>query len=546
MMMHPFSPAGRQAALERMAADVFDLLIIGGGITGCGLARDAALRGLKVALVEKGDFASGTSSRSSKLVHGGIRYLANGELGLVRESARERKVLRRIAPHLVHPLTVIFPLYGDSLIKYRAGLWLFDKLAGSTVEEEHRVIPVEEARAILPFLREGVTAVMQYGEYMTDDARLTLENGLSAAEHGAVVANYALLSSFLMENGRAAGGLVTDRITGQEYEVRARVVVNATGPWAEETLRRGGSPAPKHLRPSKGIHLIFRAERLPLEGGMGLRAPGGREGFAIRRWGYVYVGTTDVVHQGSLERPAADRAAAEELLGLVRYSFPGLELTEADIVGTWAGLRPLIEEPGKSVRDTSRHDEVWRSPEGILTLAGGKLTTYRCMADRLLEHVGRELAESPGDGRRSAEVPLPGGRLEGEGFDSFRAAMSVALTARGATDQTADRITWLYGRRAQELLRFGDEDPTWLEPLPNVPALRGEVRLAVEQEMALTLEDVMDRRTGLLLFSEDHGLAAAEEVAALMAAMLDWSDAEREAQLAAYQGIVAAHGLPIA
>ncbi|MFZ5825049.1 MAG: FAD-dependent oxidoreductase [Bacillota bacterium] len=545
MTHHPFSPTGRRAALERLAAEEFDLLVIGGGISGCGLARDAKLRGLNVALVEKGDFASGTSSRSSKLVHGGIRYLAYGEVNLVRESARERKALRQIAPHLIHPLPFVFPLYGGNLATYRAGFWMFDKLAGATPEEEHRVLTLEELSAKVPALREGATAALEYGEYITDDGRFTLENAMSAAEQGAAVANYAPLVAFVTEHGRITGGVVKDGLTGQEYRVRARVVVNATGPWAEETLKRGSSPPPRQILPSKGIHLLFRASRLPLENAVALKSPGGREGFAIRRWDYVYIGTTDEPHHGPLDGPVADREAAEELLKLAQDCFPSLGLTEADIVSTWAGLRPLIAEPGKAPRDTSRHDEVWRSPEGLLTLAGGKLTTYRAMAGRLMEHVAQELGRDLGDNRRTLEVPLPGADLGGRRFEEFRAAMQDRLTARGVSERAANRITWIYGGRVQELLRFGEEDSAWLKPLAEgVDALRGEVRLAVEQEMALTLPDFMDRRAALLLFAENHGLGAVEEAASLMATMLGWSEEQRAAQVSAYRQIAVEHGVP--
>lgn len=546
MTLHPFSPAGRRSALQRMAAEEFDLLVVGGGITGCGLARDAALRGLSVALVERGDFASGTSSRSSKLVHGGIRYLAHAEFRLVRESARERQALRQIAPHLVHPLPFLFPLYGESLAKYRAGFWLFDKLAGASREEEHRLLSPAEVRARVPALRDGVTAGLAYGEYMTDDARLTLENALSAAEHGAAVANYAPLVAFTVTQGRVAGGTVRDLLTGEEYLVRARVVVNATGPWAEQTLRRCGSTAPRQILPSKGIHLLFRASRLPLHGAVALKSPDGREGFAIRRWGYVYIGTTDVAHQGALDGPMADREAVEGLLKLARDCFPGLGLTEEDIIATWAGLRPLIVEAGKAPRDTSRHDEVWRGPAGLLTLAGGKLTTYRPMANRLMEHVAEALGQDLGDNRRTLEVALPGGALGEQPFADFCVATRAALADRGVSEEAAERITWLYGKRAEELLRFASEDERWLAPLgEGVPALRGEVRLAVEQEMATTLIDFMDRRTALLLFSEEHGLAGSEEAASLMASLLGWSEEQRAAHLAAYRQVAAAHGVPV-
>jgi glycerol-3-phosphate dehydrogenase len=353
------------------------------------------------------------------------------------------------------------------------------------------------------------------------------------------------VTSFLVEDGKLVGARVRDETDGRVREVRAAVVVNATGPWAEETIALGDSPAPKHVLPSKGIHLLFRAERLPLRGAVALKSSSGREGFAIRRWSYVYVGTSDVAHDGPLDGPIADRAAMEDVLRMAQDCFPELGLTEADVVSTWAGLRPLIAEEGKSPRDTSRHDEVWRSPEGLLSIVGGKLTTYRRMGERVMEHVGRELGRDLGDSRRSAEVPLPGADLGGRDFDAWREATSATLVGRGVSAESAERIAWLYGAAADELLCLGDEDPAWLEPLaPGSAAVRGEVRLAVEQGMALSLADVLDRRTGLLLFSDDHGLAAAPEAAAITGELLGWTAAETAAQLDAYRRVAAEHGVP--
>ena len=545
MRSQPFGRPERLAALGAMAGQHLDLLVIGGGITGCGLARDAALRGLSVGLVDKADFASGTSSRSSKLVHGGVRYLAYGDVALVRESAHERAVLGTIAPHLVHPLPFVFPLFkGDSTAKMRVGFTMFDRLANSAPHQRHRMLKAAEVRELVPAFREPLAGGIRFMEYITDDARLTLENAMSAAQHGAFVANYAAVTSFLVEDGRLVAARVRDELDGVTRDIRAKVVVNATGPWAEATIGLGDSPAPKHVLRSKGIHLLFRAERLPLQGAVALKSPSGREGFAIRRWGYVYVGTSDVAHDGGLDGPVADRAAVDDVLRMTQDCFPSLGLTADDVVATWAGLRPLIAEPGKAPRDTSRHDEVWRSPEGLLSIVGGKLTTYRRMGERVMEHVGRELGRDLGDSSRTAVVPLPGAELGGRAFDAFREATAAALVGRGVSSEAAERITWLYGAGAEELLRLGDADPAWLEPLaPGSAAVRGEVRLAVEQAMALTLADILDRRTGLLLFSDDHGLGAAPAAAAIATELLGWSDAEATAQLDAYRRLAALHGL---
>jgi len=543
MTLHPFSPAGRAAALKRLAEEHFDLLVVGGGITGAGLARDAALRGLNVALVEKEDFGHGTSSRSSKLVHGGLRYLVHGEVGIVRESARERAVLRRIAPHLVHPLAFLFPIFhGDSTFFYRTGLSLYDWLAGVTPAEQHRMVDAETVKTWAPGLREPVKCGIAYGEYITDDARLTMENARSAAEWGAAVANHVRVTGFRYDGERVVGVNLQDELTGDTFPASARVVVNATGPWAEHTLAQDSLKGPKGLLLSKGIHLLFRAERLPVAGAATLRLPDGTMGFAIPRWQYVYVGTTDVQYDGDIDRPGADEGAVRQLLHLVQHSFPEAGITEQDIIATWAGVRPLIAQPGKSPRDTSRHDEVWRIRPGLLTIVGGKLTTYRQMANRVMAQVARELERSLGDNRQTAEVPLPGADVDAPAYSAFRDRMLREYDAAGIPGAITDRIAWLYGKGMKTLLAYGQQDESWLQPLaPGTLALRGEVRLAVEQEMAMTLVDFMDRRSALMLFSDDQGRAAAPEAARIMADLLGWSEARRASELDAYLALADMH-----
>ena len=352
---HDFNLAGRREALTRLGHDRLDLLIVGGGITGCGIARDAALRGWTVALVEKEDFAFGTSSRSSKIVHGGVRYLEYGHFLLVKEAAQERAVLRTIAPHLVHPLPFVFPVFGgESLLKIRAGLTVFDFLATSDGLEKHENLSPEEVREQLPGLRDPLKGAVRYPEYITDDARLTLENAQSAAEHGALVVNHARVQDFRMTDGRVAGCSVVDLIENRTVKVSTRLIVNATGAWSAGLLAEAGFDAEFSLIPSKGIHILFSAERLPIEGATFLRATNGKRGLAMRRLGFVYVGTTDDQYDGSLDRPRATRSDVDEVLDMVSDCFPEQNLGYDDILATWAGVRPLIREEGKSTRDTSR------------------------------------------------------------------------------------------------------------------------------------------------------------------------------------------------
>ncbi len=541
---HPLSREGRSASLSAMAKQPPELLIVGGGITGAGVARDAALRGMSVALLEQTDFGAGTSSRSSKIIHGGVRYLEYLELSLVRESARERRVLRRLAPHLVHPLPFLFPVFrGESLLKIRAGLKLFDLLAGSPRGEWSRHLSPEGTRSYLPGLRDPLKGSVLYPEYITDDARFTLANIASAVEHGARVANHARVLGFLTENGRVVGARVRDLEDDRELEIRAEITVNATGPWAEQTLVESGLSVPKPMVPSKGIHILFERERLPLQAATFLKSSSGRPGLAMPRGPWVYVGTSDEEYVDDLDRPRATAVEAEELLELTRDCFPELGLESGDVKATWAGIRPLIREDGKSTRDTSRHDEIWTSPPGLVTIAGGKLTTYRPMARRILKAVAAARGRPLPGVERTDRVLLPG--APNEELESFRDRMRVALSRRNVRGLTLDRIEYLYGTECEVLLDYGDEDPSWLLPLgPGVPALRGEVRLAVEREMALTLEDVLDRRLALLLFGPGGGLEGAAEAAEIAGSRLGWSSDRRARELASYRILVREHGPP--
>ena len=528
-----------------MATRPLDVLVIGGGITGVGIARDAALRGWRVALVEKEDFGFGTSSRSSKIIHGGVRYLEYGHFLLVRESARERRIVQSIAPHLVHRLDFLYPVFApDSLLKIRAGLAVFDWLASAEGAEKHQTLEPDEVREHVPGLRDPLRGAVLYPEYITDDARLTLENALSAAEHGALVANHARAEQLFRDSaGRIHGARVRDTLDGTVYEVQARAVVNAGGPWAQTILEGSGLEPEKPLRPSKGIHILLRAERLPLRGATFLKTASGRRGLAMRRLDWVYVGTTDEEYAGPLDTPRATRDEILDVLAMTQDSFPDAGIGLGDVLASWAGIRPLIAEEGKTTRDTSREDEVWRGPPGLVTIAGGKLTTYRRMAGRVVDALREELGPPPDDVDRTVAVRLPGappGELE-----AFERSVASRLTAAGVEAATRRRLLWLYGRQLEDLLDLAEEDACWMEPLgPGVPALRGEVKLAVEREMALGLSDFMDRRAALLLFSPSFGLAGAEAAAEIMGDLLGWDAARRAAEVAAYEQLASEHGVP--
>src|SRR5688572_19928107 len=379
----PLSPATRDAALAAMAVADLDVLVVGGGITGAGIARDAALRGLAVALVDAVDFAAGTSSRSSKLIHGGVRYLAQGDVGLVREAASERLTLKRIAPHLATAVTMLIPTYARSThVKLAAGLWTFEKLAPVEPDDRHRMLDRAEALAREPALAgERLFGAAAYGEYLTDDARLVLENVRGAHLAGALCANHAEVTAI-----DRRGAVVRDALGDVERLVRARVVVNAGGPWADQVERRAGVRDGLRLQLTKGIHLVVPHARLPLRQVVVMAARDKRSVFAVPRDAVTYLGTTDTLADAAALNPSIGRDDVDYLLDAANRTFAGPPLAERDIIGAWAGLRPLLYQEGKTPSEISRRDEVRVDPStGLVSIAGGKLTAYRTMAERVVD-----------------------------------------------------------------------------------------------------------------------------------------------------------------
>lgn len=500
-----FSHKTRRANLTAMAAETVDLLVIGGGITGAGIARDAALRGLRVALVEKQDFASGTSSRSTKLIHGGLRYLQQGDFRLVREAARERAVLLHIAPHLTLPLPLLVPIYGHKIlgaVTLHAGLWLYEKLAAVKKEDLHRMLSAADTLQREPLLgrnRLGGSGV--YTEYMTDDARLVLETVKSAARAGALVANYAEAKSFLRSSGGISGTVVREVFSASDLTVQARVVVNAAGPWVDTVRGLDGEITGKRLHLTKGIHIVVPREKLPLSASVLLRARDKRTGFAIPRGEMVYVGTTDTDYPQPVVRPEITREDVEYLLEAVNRTFPDVRLQVAEVTAAWAGLRPLVHQEGKRPSEISRSDEILVSPSGLISIAGGKLTTYRRMAERVVDLVGTVLREKHGKTfpghSRTAEVPVRAG------------------------DENPER-SMVDFRRAASCLTQAD------------------VRHALEEEMVMTVEDFLDRRTSASLFTLDNGLGALEHAAHTMAAYFDWDSRRTQQEIDGYRALVRA------
>jgi glycerol-3-phosphate dehydrogenase len=487
--MRELSAATRSAHLEATAERTVDVLVIGGGATGAGVAWDAATRGLSVALVEREDFAAGTSGRSSRLVHGGARYLRYGDFGVVAEGLRERRILLGLAPHLIRPLGFLVPegTWWQNL-QIRVGLALYDALALGRNVRRHRRVSAEVAARVAPTLRRR-RAGLEYWDCATDDARLVLEVIREAAAHGALVANHAEVEGVLGE-GTIAGALVQDRVSGGSIDVRARMVVNATGAWADR-IRALSGPGIARLRPSKGVHLVVPRERLPVRTAVLVPSLAGGMIFVIP-WGpRTFAGTTDSAYHGDLADPPVEPADASILLASLNRAFAG-DLSGEDVVSSWAGVRPLLASGSRATRDLSRRHVVVEDPPGLITVTGGKLTAFRAMAEDIVDLVCRRLRT--GGPSRTRRLPIGLHRpLRAE-----LARAEVEASEAGLSPDGARRLLARYGDdwvSAVDLIR---DDPALGEPMaPDLPVLRVEVEMARRREMAITDDDVLIRRTRL-------------------------------------------------
>ena len=496
----------RAALLRALEGQTFDLLVIGGGITGAGIARDAAMRGLSVALIEARDFASGTSSRSSKMIHGGLRYLAQGDIAVVREAASERKILRRIAPHLARQSWFVLPSTSmATTTKLRTALWTFEKLGGVAREERHKVWKPAQLANHEPLMRrEGLHAALAYPEYLTDDARLTLANVRAAKAHGALVMNY--LAAAAISGTAPCEVSCRSTLEGAEDEcrIRARRVVNAAGPWVDEARRIEDPLAEAMLVQSKGIHVVVPHERIPLRQTVVMTTPDKRSIFAVPRGAFTYLGTTDEFYPRAEYWPRVEQSDVDYLFDTARHALDVGALDNRDIVSVWAGLRPLVNQPGKSAKEISRKDEVWTGPCGMLSIAGGKLSAYRAMAERVVDQVVAEggFAAQP---CATMDEALPGGD-------------APAADLPGLDPVGAERLARLYGSEAGALLADGG----------NIAA---ESRRAVLSEGAQRLEDYWVRRSGRAWFDAQSGLGALDQAAAVMAELLGWSAGRISAEI---------------
>jgi len=504
-----FSNQDRAKTIAKLSKEAYDLVVIGGGITGGGIALDAASRGLKVALVEKNDFASGTSSKSTKLIHGGLRYLKQFDFWLVKEVGSERAIVHKLAPHLVLPEKMLLPLiengsYGKWLTSI--GLKVYDILAQVTGDDKRKMLGKKEALKLEPLLPKKILkGAGYYAEYRTDDARLTIENIKTSLQFGAEALNYASVEDFEYTEEQISGVKVKDAISGDEFTIKTKYVISAAGPWVDELRSVNNSKKGKRLHLTKGVHLVFPKEKLPVKQSVYFDIPDGRMMFAIPRGKVTYVGTTDTNFNLDKDHVRTDLADAIYLLAAVNNMFPKINLEMHDIVSSWAGLRPLIHEEGKSTSELSRKDEIFTSETGLISIAGGKLTGYRKMAERVVDRIATKMEEEDKVQLKDChtdEIPLAGN----VGFKKFKhvkkyiAVIHERIELEGFSEHDAWFLVTNYGKQTELIL---DTFATLKDVDKYERMAKAELRFGIDYEMVQNPMDFFIRRTGRLYFDID-------------------------------------------
>src|SRR3954447_2494100 len=535
----------RGANLRRLADEQFDVLVIGGGITGAGVALDAASRGLRAALIERDDFASGTSSKSSKLVHGGLRYLQNGDVRLVYEALAERQRLRKNAPHLVKILPFLIPIFSkDGLINPKiaramgSAMWMYDLTGGARIGKIHQRLNKEQALDFMPTLPpDRLAGAYLYYDAQADDARLTLTIARTAAlEFGAAIVNGCSIGGLEKDGaGRVCGATV--HADGSTFTVRAAAVVNATGVWADDVRALDEGTHPDSIRPAKGIHITVPWSKVQNRIAVVVPVPKDKRSVFVVPWGgvdgkydFTYIGTTDTDYDGSVDDPQCTAEDIEYLLRAINFSVTS-KIEQQDILGSWAGLRPLVKSATSGrTADLSRRHRVARSQSGLVSITGGKLTTYREMAadtvDEVIDVLGRDATRHVSRHSRTRRLRL-------RGADGYASARRDA-----ESDPLLLHLLDRYGDEARAVLALADHEPALKSPMvPGLPYLKAEAVFAPRHEMARSVDDVLSRRTRARLLARDAAAAAADDIAALLAPELGWDAAEQGAQAAAYRTI---------
>ncbi len=507
----------RNVLLGEAQNNIFDVIVIGGGITGAGILREASLRGLSAILIEAEDFASGTSSKSTKLIHGGLRYLAMGHVHVVREAARERKRVHRLAPHLAEPRWLMLPAGNRfELAKYQVGVTAYEKLGQVDKEDKHFNLAGDALREFEPLLdQKAFPRACVYREYLTDDARLVLANVRGGIQAGGLALNKLKVTGLVKERSRIQGVQVQCQLSNQDFVIQGRTVINAAGPWVESICRMDETPMQKSMVLSKGIHVVVSADKLPVQQMTFSVSLDDRPVFVVPKGETVYIGTTDTMHPRAEVWPEVMPEEVEYLFEPIQRYF-GVTLSRDDCLTSWAGLRPLIYESGKSTKEISRKDEVWLSDTGLITIAGGKLTGYRKMAEdavsKACELLGIRFEPETDD------VHLPGGDLSG----SLRQTVLDLTQVYPMSDAQSERLVKLYGAESQHVLALGKD-----AILPDSSVFTGEVHWAMQEEGAHSLEDVLYRRTRAALYSPQETSGLVEPIADLMSETLGWTEEKR-------------------
>ncbi len=521
-----FSAITRKKNIERLKEEVFDLVIIGGGITGAGVARDAASRGLRVALVEARDFAEGTSSRSSKFIHGGVRYLENFEFGLVFEALSERALLFKLAPHLVHPLRFVIPIYKKSRVGYwkmLAGMWLYDLLALFETPQMHESLNSEEVQERLPDLNSTeLVGAMEYSDAYTDDDRLVVETLRDANRRGACLVNYLRVDTVEGDQSDVHSLNVVDSLTGESFEVKGVQYLSSVGPWTDIFGHSVDKSWKDRLRPTKGVHLVFSREKIPVKKAV-VMAVEKRIIFVIPRHEMVIVGTTDTDFQQNPETVTTDSSDVTYILKALNDYFPNLNVQEEDIYSSYAGVRPLVNDGSSTEGKTSREHEIWSTGQNLTFIAGGKYTTYRKMSEETVDHIlskmtfDKSMAFSQS---QTKEALNP--RVTQTLFDRILLKEKYYAEKYNLDSSIVQRLLFRHGDEAVDIMKiiaehyscYTGSEAYWM----------GEAHFAIQNTMCLTLKDFYWRRSPLFLSTMDHGIQYLKNITKVFEDLLDWDE----------------------
>lgn len=538
----------RSHALQAISGKEFDLAVIGGGIAGAGVAQDAASRGLSVVLLEKDDFASGTSSRTTKLIHGGLRYLEQFHFKLTRELCQERGLLEHLAPHLVRDFSFIMPLVKGSpffSLKAEIGLSLYDLLSWSVAgARHHRRLSARQVLESCPALDGRVfSGGLRFHDCITDDSRMVLEVVKSACAHGAVALNYVQVTGFETEAGAVRSLICHDRYSGQALTVRCRACVNATGVWSDELFGLIDQSWRAHVQPSKGVHIIVPASAFETNTALFLPTRDGRYVFVVPWQRALMIGTTDNAYSGHLDKPLPSADEIDYLLAVINGFTQTHKLNRSDIIGSFAGLRPLVQPPesSKDTKSMSREHVIFQGPGKVVGLNGGKLTNYRIMANHVLNEVATCHSELHIAPSRTKNIML-GGFTTKSDYLSLTASISAKARKLGIEPATLDHLIASYGADASMIVDIVEADLTLKERIcPDFPPILAEIPFCVRHEMAVSLEDLLMRRLRLGILNQKQCLAAAPKVAELMQILLRWDNVRLSHELSAFERAIWDH-----